>query len=642
MKLFKYGLPLAALALMASCSNDNLGEPANNGQTNQPVLGDGYYIDLNMTMPSIGTRDGYSDGLTSEYTVHDATLYLFNKNSGVCVAKFSLDEYYGLKNQGTTSDDITAFKEINGVKISEGENPILPKSDGTFDSYYALVILNEGGLADNTITVGTTNYTDWAKAILNYSDTYKDLVMMDANKNFTMTNALGWVTDGGDFTQKPTWLVEIGPDNIYYANSPASHDKVTIYLQRGLAKVTIDTKNEGQIKFGKWSKVKAGENVKDYIKLDGWALDVKNTKAYSVQQLDDPNNADSYSAWYTKAGLNITNNWGSLTNPEQRFTKLVGGTPAAAIAAEFTRLFWAVDPNYSGTVATTDFINVQNWGNGMTLIANNTTPQYCLENTFDVANMNKNESTRVIVHGYYLPDQETPVDADANITGETFISVNGNYVKPGEILSTRYNTDAIDEDKHTARINEMFSEIADDEDFTIKYSQELTEWAEQQTETPNEAQKKAKALEWAKEDFEDEYDQVLKALNLSPDSDAEVNYHENGSVYYVVIIRHFNDTELNLTATNNDLGDYLEYDSTNGLILMNPTYPDNKDKYLLGRYGMVRNNWYNLIFDGVEAIGTSYVPQPDGKPDDDPSKLLIDVKINILDWAKRPQSIDLQ
>ena len=65
------------------------------------------------------------------------------------------------------------------------------------------------------------------------------------------------------------------------------------------------------------------------------------------------------------------------------------------------------------------------------------------------------------------------------------------------------------------------------------------------------------------------------------------------------------------------------------------------DAAFLGRYGVLRNNWYNLSITGVNKIGTPDINVPDNTPDDNLDSY-ISVKINVLSWAKRQQDVTLQ
>lgn len=71
----------------------------------------------------------------------------------------------------------------------------------------------------------------------------------------------------------------------------------------------------------------------------------------------------------------------------------------------------------------------------------------------------------------------------------------------------------------------------------------------------------------------------------------------------------------------------------------------------LGRWGIVRNNWYKITIDEIKGLG-SPVPEdftgtadgtPGGTPDDNPKpKYYIAAHVHILPWAVRKQSVDLK
>ena len=113
-----------------------------------------------------------------------------------------------------------------------------------------------------------------------------------------------------------------------------------------------------------------------------------------------------------------------------------------------------------------------------------------------------------------------------------------------------------------------------------------------------------------------------------------VTEYTNAESYYTVLIKHFGD----------DLTPWNEANKTD-----NP-YPDddenadnNADNNWLGRYGVLRNNWYEIEVTGIKGIGSATVPDvnDDPTPDDNVEKY-ISVKINMLSWAKRKQSVTLE
>ena len=86
--------------------------------------------------------------------------------------------------------------------------------------------------------------------------------------------------------------------------------------------------------------------------------------------------------------------------------------------------------------------------------------------------------------------------------------------------------------------------------------------------------------------------------------------------YYAALIEHFGD----MTPAPADNGSYVEAKH-------------------LGRYGVVRNNWYDLTVTGARELGSPTIPEVTNTYDDDVNNLA--VTINILSWAKRTQNVEL-
>ena len=95
----------------------------------------------------------------------------------------------------------------------------------------------------------------------------------------------------------------------------------------------------------------------------------------------------------------------------------------------------------------------------------------------------------------------------------------------------------------------------------------------------------------------------------------------NGESYYIARIKHFGD---DLTPWN--AGE--------------DTYGNDNEKYL-GRYGVLRNNWYDLTVNKISGPGYPDVPEVKPNTPDDENTKYISVSVKILDWAKRSQSVDL-
>lgn len=105
-----------------------------------------------------------------------------------------------------------------------------------------------------------------------------------------------------------------------------------------------------------------------------------------------------------------------------------------------------------------------------------------------------------------------------------------------------------------------------------------------------------------------------------PEEMIGINTYLEGATYYIARVKHFGDA---LTKWNSG----ENYGKDNG-------------KYL-GRYGMLRNNWYDLSVDNVYGPGYPGVPPVDPTLPDDENEKYLSVSVKILSWAKRSQSVDL-
>lgn len=97
-----------------------------------------------------------------------------------------------------------------------------------------------------------------------------------------------------------------------------------------------------------------------------------------------------------------------------------------------------------------------------------------------------------------------------------------------------------------------------------------------------------------------------------------IKYYRDGTTYYYASpIRHFGDVE-----TGWDDGE-----------------PYEEAKHL-GRYGVVRNTWYQLTVNKISRPGEPEIPDTPNIPDDQ-QEAYINVQVNILSWAVRQNNVDL-
>lgn len=544
----------AMLALAASCSENELVESGGTGANeNGP-----HYATFTIKLPTTnGTRaDGeptYDDGTPNEYAVNNATLLVFRGEAGEKEADAEFVESMELGDMkpwtGVDDDPNVITTEANiTAKLNNFESSYT-------GNYYAVIMLNNNMTGSNKkvkLPVNGNTFSHWQKANVINS-------MTSEVNGFYMANA---VKVNGTTTST---LVTIDKNKVT-TNESAAQSAATIYVERGVAKVTMTAFSEMDVK----------GLTGDKVTITAWDLDVTNKKSYPVHNVD---NYDAYGDY-----------WGDIWE-EARFTS--GHTT-------FNRAHWGIDPNYntiSNDKKYPDDFNYKPKTYDFSGAGDATAPKYCLENTFSLGHMYQNQTTRVIMKATYVPSGLT--------AGETFYMFDG---KSGyfteDILTTQIST-AITNAGYTAA------------DFSLP----LTDMkkAGKHLLTANDITKTSGSVE-----VNDEFlGKVNAALGLSDNK--KISTYYKGVSYYIARIKHFGDA---LTPWNS--GD--------------PTYGtgENAKKKYLGRYGMVRNNWYELQVNSISNPGSPDVPEvnPD-TPDDEDDKYYINCSVRILSWAKRVHGIDL-
>lgn len=580
----KHFFGLAVLAAMtASCSsnNDLVNGGGNGSGENESGVS---YASFSINLPTTrGTRANgdltFDKGDATEYDVFNATLLVFKKPTTAT----SEGEYTFVESVNLGSMEPWKDPNETGVTTQAKITAKLKNVDKN-DDYFALVLLNNGSDTDPKVklpTDVTTTYSAWNKAD-NATDKFDK-----TDKGFYMANAPLFKNNS------VTTLVAIDKNKIFSTEAQASSGEAAadIYVERGLAKVTLTDDTKAEKTVGASSSY-AG----DKVTISKWALDVTNKKTFPIH------NVDGLSTDYPE----IWNNDATATAAPstQRF---VDNSEATA-----KRVYWGTDPNYKETnlsAETTESKTAReknfNYIKKENLTAKPTDPLYCLENTFNVANMLQGQTTRVVFKGTYTPTSITP---DAN----------GTFYKIGKNVALWNSTDL---EKHiVAAVTKVVADASAagaSTTITLKGSDnDLTTAGNHMLKASNITVKKATGdvVTLQPEDVT----AVNEKLGLS--EGYGISTYEKGESYYIARIKHFGDV---LTPWNS--GD---------------AYKDNNLKYL-GRYGMLRNNWYEL--DVKSVSGPGYPDVPDVKPNtpDDEDDKYIKVSVNILHWAKRSQDVNL-
>ena len=574
-----FGLAVIA-AMTASCSsNEDLGTAGPGTGTNETGVG---YATFTINLPTTsGTRaDGdltFEKGDATEYDVFNATLLVFKKpttatSEGATTAT-SEGEYTFVEHVDLGSMQPWKDPSETGVTTQAKITAKLSNVDKSGE-YFALVLLNNGSDSGPKVklpTDETTTYSAWNKA-----DNADYTNFIDTKKGFYMANApLYNATD-----KNVTTLVAIDKNKIFPTEAQASSGDAAadIYVERGLAKVTLttDTKDEKPV-------ATTSSYAGDKVKISNWALDVTNKKTFPIHNVD-------------KLGYDdIWKNEAATSGPStQRF---VDNTPG--ILAK--RVYWGKDPNYSNSTLNTDETARAAEFNYVTanteVTADPTKPLYCLENTFNLANMMQGQTTRVIFKASYTPKGFTAAD------GKTFYKV-------GTSVALWKQKDL--EDHIKAAVSKVIS-VTTTDDITIK----LDAPDNNITAAGNHEIKKSNFSVTGHTVTDAEAKAVSDKVGLT--KDAGISTYADGESYYIARIKHFGDA---LTPWNS--GVY-----------------GTKNLEYLGRYGMLRNNWYELNVNSVSGPGYPSVPEVKPNTPDDEDDKYIKVSVKILKWAKRSQKVDL-
>lgn len=463
--------------------------------------------------------------------------------------------------------------------------------------------VNENGVT--TAAIATVKLSD-----VSVKGTYKALVLLnnntadDATKKVTLpttadtyatwskdaskANADNYVSLNGIFmanapmykdeTTEPTTLVDI--KGVYASKEEAqANPATTIYVERGLAKVTMKDFATKGYSIGDGTTY-AGATVK----IEKWQLDVTNKSTFPVHQI------------------------GGLSSTTTGFAK-IWSTPRFYDGDNktFKRVYWGVDPNYNNA----DYQDLANCKTAFKMIENNdvtgaageANPQYCLENTFDLNNMKQGQTTRVVFKAVFTPNGFTAPATFYKIGNNTAIWKEANLKQ--QIKTVALNVMGITTPEEQA-----------------KYDVDLSKGTNISGVAGHQHLVKAENITYSGEATSSKVNPAaITAINekLGLSAETGISTYLNGEAYYIARIKHFNEMTPWTPGT---------------------AYGSENEKFL-GRYGVLRNNWYELSVNKVSGLGYPDVPEVKPTLPDDENDQYISVSVKILSWAKRSQNVDL-
>lgn len=573
-----FSVALAGLMLGSCSSSDDLNGGGNTG-SNQS--GDGY-VAFTINMPSqSGSSSRAFDSSNDQFKDGLAKEYAV-KDATLLLFDGADDNSAAFVAAYKLSTDPWKDLAPKDDNITTQSRKIVQKVTKSINKAKALVILNNNGIltvndTDNSLKVNGASFTG----------TFADFV------------AKADATAGKDFTKEGFYMANAPlAHNIGGASAPAMGTKVTtltdltgkIYDSELAAKTgePADVYVERGVakvtlQKGTVNKADNGTTAKVPFEVTGWAIDNYNPTTYLVRSTDD------FDKWMGYANEKVT------ANPY----RFVGHTE---VAAGLYRTYFAKDVNYDTDASTvlkraTDFKNTYGDEN----------PQYCFENTFDVDHQNENQTTLATIKAklnggtsfYILSGDQTTLyteDALKTLVAGKFITVEDAWLKAngkaGEEITTSDITVTLDKTNPTAVI--------------------------------------VKDIKVADSKLTDPTTVTYPALDDVKAAVGTITYYENGESYYTVRIKHFGDE---LTPwKKGQLG-----------VAEGSIYPDGTktaEENWLGRYGVLRNNWYDITVEGVKGLGSPINPKLTPTTDDE-LESYIAVRINVLSWAKRTQGATL-
>lgn len=603
-KTLLFSVALAGLMLGSCSSSDDL----NGGGTGNPGFnkdGNGFMsISVNLPTRSGSTtraeNDNYEDGLSSEYEVKNGILALFDASSKTSEGDYTLLAAYKL--------DLTDSElDTDGDNITSTHSVVTQIKSTTATDVYALVLLNDNSIltaSDGKLLNGTTDLT---------GKTYNDILALTTENamtstGFFMANAPVSATPGND--QEPdgkyTTLSKVDLSKIKETKSEAiNNPAVSVFVERGVAKVSLNSTASGNT---------SDDNLP--YTFDGWVLDNTTKSSYIVRNMGTA--AGTYLK-YSSEKFTPTHNYRFVGDIQL-------GETTKQPKVDLYRTYWCVDPTYDKTFdATThaaNFNTVTSAADVASWLASGKYV-YCHENTFDVDHMDYSNTTRALVKVTFNDGNKFYTNNGANAILDT------DAKRDAAVMSYVLGTDIniVDLKKYLSENQAATGTVTwENKDFDLT-------WAP----TPD----KDGILKVTKIDLSATGKAKLKAgfsaftgwdaIKDQLNTNRVIRQYDNGASYYEVRIKHF---------AGDGAGDLAPWNTWETVKpSASEAYPGNKEQNYLGRYGLVRNNWYDIDVTAIKKIGSPVVPDitTDNTPDDN-IDAYISAKINVLSWAKRTQS----
>lgn len=648
---------LLAAGMLAACSSD---DSLSENQVNQyhMVEGQPAFLNIGIAMPSdpqTRANDDFDDGVAAEYSVKNGKLVLFKGETEATAKLFWSGDIPTLTWTADGSDQITT---TSAKYVQEITSPNLSATE----KLYAYVILNykqDGDVCPGIAFTAGTEFATFSKLVakaIGIQTEAKGYGAEDTDKGFVMTSVPVSSTAGSaTYAGEVTALTPIEATAVYetYDAANTATNSACIYVERAAAKVDVT-----------FNSITDPAGTGATVTLDGWCLGNTNNNAsgyYNVRQVDPT--------------------WGALTNKvngSYRFisaSKIVPTLPGG-LHKDGYRTYFGEDVNYyKGNVVGSTFesglVNKKVLPGDHTLASGDCT--YTYENTFDENSQIFANTTYVsfktVINGgttfYTIEGAENTVLNQTNVKNQLATLIDNDIHAAIETIRLKI-IDAINADLAltTPTIGAGVTEV------TFKLKHNVT-FGTRNTADGSMPYTDKLGLAEVKVDGADATTAQLAAINaliyestttiadkldevLTGYTAKTVYEYTNGVTYYTTRIAHFGEAETPWTTGPESLNDYAKIYPTDGQSV-NETpsidYGSSRKAAWLGRWGVVRNNWYQLTVTNITGIGDAEpldysgtgTGKPGGTPDDNPEpKYYVSAHIHILPWVKRAQDVILK
>lgn len=631
-KIFKYSTAVLAALSLAACSSDDAVENNGNGKFTK---GEGF-IGVNILMPTEGTgtraNEDLNNGKEDEFEVNNATILLFHGTDEANAVYYKQELIGEQWSENFTNDKSGEFEDPNNPKQGTDKTRITSTSTKAVkiddmsklptDRIFAYVVVNVNESKLNVIPEGT-KFSDFSKNILASTPAVLggNLKGEIGDGGLLMTNAPVSASTGGNVASQGVvyTAVEIHKDKIMKTEDEAKKNPAAcIYVERASAKVTV----ENAIDASKSSIDMNGQTVA--FEVVGWQIINTEPQFYNTRQSDP-------TEWLGYFSSRLTTE--SNPNTKYRFVArdyFVPTIPSDNHALAY-RTFFGKDLQYNTDATLENTVAVDadaNWL-AVTDAATHMPRAFVPENTFDVQHQISKNTTQVALkvkfnggNDFYtisndaaLYASETDVNNAITAKIQTIFKVD-KWLKDAaqELADAKSNsvTGAVAAAVNTSTTGK------DDLGYNITVTFTGATYDELKDETKT----------------------AWEAIKAEAEKAYTVALYKGGMSFYNVRIKHFGDFETPWSSAfvNND------YKETPGINSTQYIYNNNNEADYLGRYSVVRNNWYDIKLSSVKKLGSAEPkdvkadPTPDDQVEEDQ---YISVHVHILPWVLRTQNVNL-